>query len=111
MTTQTIKETIAVANNLNCDLTKTIAKYTETEGYILSQGMIQLGDGNGLFIRQQQPDAIADGKIIITNSDRKFKWQYQGRGNKNLKPGYAPSIEDALYAFLAATNTTAKIAA
>lgn len=111
MTTQTIKETIAVANNLNCDLTKRITKYTETEGYILSQGMIQLGNGNGLFIRQQQPDPITDGKIIITECDRKFKWQYQGRGNRDLKPGYAPSIENALYAYLDATNTTAKIAA
>ena len=72
--------------------------------YCLSSAMIPLGKGNGLFIRQQIPDDICDGIEIDCSEPNKYSWQYLGSGLKNLKGGYAPTIEACYQAFKSAAQ-------
>ena len=73
--------------------------------YSLSSAIIPLENGNGLFIRQQQPDGIYNGVIVENDAPNKFSWQYTGWGLSNLKTGYASSIEACYQAFKTATIT------
>ena len=67
--------------------------------YSLSSAMIPLELGNGLFIRQLKPDYIINGENIEADCPNKFSWQYTGSGLRNLKTGFAPSIEACYFAF------------
>ena len=69
--------------------------------------MIPLGGGNGLFIRQLQPDKIVDNKLICFDSSEKFSWEYIGIGLVKLKSGTAGSILACYEAFKTANQIVA----